>query len=363
MKTLLIILGLIKRKKQTTILLTIEICICLIAFNGLIDSRMEIKKKAAVVNTFEDNDIYYFGWAKYLPSDFELKKVIPVDILENMQIGSVGLMNIKLKEGGGFGALSYSKLIADNLNYDLKSGVNFSKSDSDYIKGIWIGDRYKTGDIIETDNGAKIEIIGVMPIGSYAVSCTSGGGNGASSLDSFVKAAEKEGLLIEEAELLSKYMYGEQRCKIIDIKDDERRDEIIGILRDYGTISSIKEMRDNYKYDNDVDRIVNMVLFVVFSVVTMAGIVAVNGIQAKKNTKIYAIYYMCGMSPKKNIMIEAISTSLVMMIAFMVFNVITHVGFVKNLFVILYLFGVYFISSAWFVFKASKHDLMVLYKE
>ena len=82
----------------------------------------------------------------------------------------------------------------------------------------------------------------------------------------------------------------------------------IKMLSDYGAITSVEQMQENYNKSNREFLFTNGIVGIVFLFLTMTGIGGINYIQSKNNDKFYTILFMLGMNKNKRMLIETLNT-------------------------------------------------------
>ncbi|MFQ6932102.1 MAG: hypothetical protein ACLRR3_14095 [Eubacterium sp.] len=150
----------------------------------------------------------------------------------------------------------------------------------------------------------------------------------------------------------------------------------IKMLSDYGAITSVEQMQENYNKSNREFLFTNGIVGIVFLFLTMTGIGGINYIQSKNNDKFYTILFMLGMNKNKRMLIGTLNTFSVIgisAITMLIFGgkiaAITSpkgVGRIENwmyIVVVINLCFIYAVSSFDFIKKSGKSNIIELYKK
>ncbi len=119
----------------------------------------------------------------------------------------------------------------------------------------------------------------------------------------------------------------------------------------------------------------NGMVFVIFMILTVAGINGINRIWEVEDERVYTIMYMLGLDTKNCMMIEALKTFTVVGISYLLFligykwilrsilpmGISNESGWILAV-TFIYFLAIYAVTSVSFVLKAGKCNIMELYK-
>lgn len=382
MKIVLIAIKLAKKRKMSLFLLTAEIIISSIVLLSSISEIIYIQNSYKIADNFEGKECYYYSSYDYYTPDFNVIEYLEDDIKNNIQTGEVKDCYIECDNGAVISALGYNDFIIDRINVELSSGVWFDRRNTKNIPIIAIGDNFKVGQTINIHDDIVAEVIGTISRDAYLLTFEGAGSTGYTSLDNILSTASGRSFIVPyHTEKYTGFPDGDyikaMGClgTIVKVKNPEMLSDVKSKLREYGDVSSVEEMQNNYKTENREVLFINITMTIVFLIITFVGIYAINGIQSIKNERNYTIMHILGLSQMKCMIIEAINTFAVIGIAYIVFlllsrqimTLITAVIDSANeewvkIAILLYFMIIYIVTSISSIIKAGKHNIIDLYR-
>lgn len=381
MGNIIIAAQLIKKRKWSLFILMIEVIISSIVLVGIIGQCVHIKNVSNISKVFNGIECFYFTPFDYYSPNFQIEEQIDDSGIE---IASINMIQVNEDDSESFTSFTAcSDLIIDRLEVNMDKGEWFGEKHikTDYIPVVSIGDNFKVGDIIQVKK-YSCQVIGCVKNDEYMISLNSGASNGDFSIGRMISDFSGHKLIIPYRS--EKYTCFKEEdisfiipesSRIIRV-DESVKDELTDKLKQYGTISSIQEMNQNYSDDNYEFGITNGILLLVFVLLTLVGIGGMNGIYRAENSKYYTILYMLGLDSKRCMIVEAINSFAVIGISYGVFIVVYKLLFpdiipsdVTNRYgwiyicVFLYLLVLYLITSLGGIKSVSNRNIIELYRE
>lgn len=387
MKVIRLALHLIWKRKYTYALLAFQMIISIIIFVSLVGKVQHIAHSQTVANIFNSENAFYFTpYTYYDTNSFHLKELLPDE--SSYEIGRVSNLTLKNNSGENVFAYGYNDTIIRYTNVNLKDGTWFN-SDTDYehIPIISIGSKYSVDDVVtlrdyENEKEMTFKVIATIRETEYITTFMSGGSKNNASLENIVSIANADFIVPFECSKVNSigendvssynYNYG----SIIIMKNSENA-AVYELLDQYGEVSDINSMITNFKDETRDYFLSNGIVLLVFTLLGLSGIGGINSMLNVANRKRYTIYFMYGMTQRKCAIIEAIRSGLVIIVSFVASVVLIFYTDIGNLFppteyainvmtfiyVLLYMAGIYLVTSLYFVINLSKQNLMDVYKQ
>lgn len=315
---------LITRRKWTVFLLAVEIILSSVVLLGMAGRLIFIKDAIQITETFQGEDAYYFTPRSYYSPDFEVESYISPRLREKYEKSEIHTVEYEKKDGAFLNAMVYDDFLIDHVEIAMEAGVWFTEYEGEAVPAVVIGGGCGAGEYIELKNGQSCLVIGVISRDTYVAAFEQSASSGMASLENLVASNVGYDIIVPCAGSRYGSIRGglaeeRQPSEIFVIKDKGAARALQEELLQYGDISSIDEMKQNYAADNRDFGITNGIIALVFLVLTMVGIGGLNGIQSLKNAKIYAVLYILGLSRRKCMILEAINTFVVIGVSFLVF--------------------------------------------
>ena len=377
MKLLAIVYSMLKQRKWSLFLLMGEIIISSLLFVSMAGELVALWKSAGIVNVFQNTNSYYFTPFTYYSPEFKIENYLTEDEKAGARIAEIHDIVFKLESGEICSAIAYDSVMISNILVDIESGRWFSKEDEEDEKlvAIAVGDFYEVGDVLQLENDMEVRIIGTVSKSAYIVRMMNSSSSGNASLAALVSQAfVADFIFLYETDNAFENVICESSC-LIEVNDLTVENDILLNLEQFGDITSISQMKENYMRDTRDYFIINGILLCIFSFLTIVGILGNNGIWYIKNQKKYVVYYMLGLSNRKCKVLEALETSFVIGVSYMIFAILYVLFFreylmlkdsgLEGLLFLLLLFYfaiIYVITSYIFIKKTGHIDIIELYK-
>lgn len=389
-RVFILTVRMINKDRWSYVLLVFELVLTSIIFLPFIGKLQAEMATKDIVNVFNDCNACYFNPYEFFDVEKnDIKKMIQEEGCSNLELGEISDISLKTGDGERLIAYGYNDTIIDFVTLSLSQGSWFGKHEKgEYIPIISINSKLKMNEVIEftnVDNTSKVKgkVIGVMNREEYVMTFNSGGSNDFARLSNFISAPEADIIVPYQCKnyiSFSKKNIEEFRCqtgKILITKEKKSLDKIIKICHQYGSVSKISKMKENYQRDQRDFYITNGVVLAVFSLLSLAGIGGFNGIQSILHERLFTIYYMLGLSKKRCMMMEGLRTFLLLVVSFgsvlilfyllkfnQVFNADEYrINGITFGIVFLYLCLICLISSVGYVEKLARKNLIQVYKQ
>ncbi|MCR5595382.1 MAG: hypothetical protein K6G12_06015 [Lachnospiraceae bacterium] len=377
MKTLVLSIRMIRKRIISLLILSAEIIISvvvLLTFSSEIDHIIRARNIAYSIVS-EDN--YYFStyWCYFLQHRADIRELLPDQYRDKVLFGSSSNCPVYTKTGY-LNAIIYSDLVLENMGL-LDHFEAVADKDTKVISAVSFGNGPAAGEEFALETGETIRITASLGNQEYLPFFSGTSSPDILVLEKYVQKVEGKGIILRESDLDHSVNAGMTDSFIIRIKEEnaQLKDEILHWFEGYGQVVSLDKMKTNYLRENRVDLFTNVTMFVIFAITVAMGIYGVNCMWAEKNSKNYTIMFICGMNRRTNLILEVLATAAVFLLSFGVV-VATYdtlissfipfdIGNNKMLYCALiftYFFAVYLYSSLEPIRRATKHNLIELYK-
>ncbi len=308
------------------VVLSIELIlveILLLSFASKLQGAYESRK---VCNAFNNQNMYYYTQYRY--TNQSLKEILSKDVLDKVEITEMPLMAIADSKGKEYVACGYTDSLMEACQYDMTKGKWLSDYKGKNIPAISTDKDIPIGTYITVKNGGdmdKIEVIGYMNKNAYVINFHGGSGNGMGSLEEFVSHPDFQLILPYQSKqkksITEKQTVYTEMCKqkMVFVKNPSVTSKLLKECHDYGAMTDVSVMKDNYDTDIKNDFIMNGTILVVFTILSITGLIGFNGIQSAKQERSYLIYHLLGGRNRDFILIEILKNSLVVIMSFGVF--------------------------------------------
>ncbi len=385
MKTFMIAMRLIRKRRGSLLLLGIEIILVAMVFFSILSEMVFVKNTSQIVEILQGTHTWYFTPFEYYDPDFCLSDYLQDEDKEYIEEGNACDVIVDSFDYGNLTGLCYSDMIINELQITMQSGIWFTdlnETEDNRIPVVTARNRFKIGEEIELTCGKTLYVIGTISNQEYLLFFMNSANSGNASLGNIMEGIGDIELILpydsEEHSCLSEedfLFFYEENSQMLSIDETSDVEKITDTIRNYGALSSISEMKDNYIAQLREFYITEGMILLVFSVLTVVGMIGINGIQSVENERTYTICFMLGMDRRKSMLIEAINTFFVVGVSYLAFIIIyqfyykallteiestLEAGIFMGLFV--YLLLVYAITSSTFIFKAGKQNVVELYR-
>lgn len=380
-KFLILTLRNIWKYKWGYILLIFEIFLVSILFLSFGSKFQGVYESSAVRNAFNEKNMYYYFQYSYTRRD--LCEILSPEVLHEIEI--VEIPELLLTDNNkSYLAYGYSDLIINACQYEMSKGIWFDEYTGNHIPVISLTSDIKIGEKIELGEGENriLEVVGYMDDSSYILNFHGGANNNHGSLKHFVSHPSGQLIVPYNSQLYLSVdrkdidFYDSGNARMVFIENKNVADEFLKQCHDYGAVSSVKVMKENYYIDQKYDFIVNGVVLLVFSALSITGLIGFHGVQNAIHERTYLIYYFLGGDSWYFVLMEVLKNFLVLFISFFcflilyekmdIFNYTASQLEVINLKTILAVF--FFLSaicigtSLWYIKKLIKKQWIYAYK-
>lgn len=381
MNTLRIAYRLTKKRKWSLSLLTVEIIICSIVILSTLGKIFYYFETKDLAYSFDGKNIYYFSPYTYY-DDFSAEELLSQKGFKNVEVCEMHELKIESKSDSAIAVIGYDDIIMKKLKLNIIEGQNISSYTGDNIPVIAMGNRFRVGDTIVLSDKQICEVVGKISEDSSVVRFNASASSGKSSIEEILATVRGCDLIMPYGPNCS--YYNNSEIVKMDFPQDsqmiycngKKYQSAIKMLSDYGAITSVEQMQENYNKSNREFLFTNGIVGIVFLFLTMTGIGGINYIQSKNNDKFYTILFMLGMNKNKRMLIETLNTFSVIgisAITMLIFGgkiaAITSpkgVGRIENwmyIVVVINLCFIYAVSSFDFIKKSGKSNIIELYKK
>ena len=389
-KIFILSLQLIWKRKLSFFLLVFQIIISSIIFIGMIGQVQMIVSSYSTANTFDNTKAYYFSpYAFNMNQDINIENIAYEKINKNATIGKAYEVFLYDRNETPYYCYGYNDTLLSYMNFEIIDGDTFKNHKStEFIPIVSIGNQYQIGEQFEfVDESncliAKGQVVGTISKESYIINFNSGASTDFSNLTDivsipyadFIIPVNSQAYCSFDTEKYSDYAI-KQDCELI-FANNTNSDTVYSKLCQYGSVSSINIMKDNYINKINSDLTTNGIILLVFTLLTLAGLGGINGIQSIENKKLYNIYFILGITAKKCSLIEAIRSFILMLLSFTLVLSLYYLTPLKELFnsytykidwftffmTFIYIALIFLITSCGFIYKLSKENLISTYKE
>lgn len=387
MNILQLSIRLIWKRKYTYLLLMFQMIVSTIIFVSLVGKMQNIVDSRNVANIFNsENSLYFTPYTYYDTNEFDINEVLKKDC--NYRIGKVFNLNFKTEHSESVFAYGYNDTIIDYTNIELVKGEWFNKDKQyKYIPIISVGQKYPVGHIIslqtlQNNKSFNCQVIGTIKENEYITTFMSGGSKGNASLENIVSNANADFIVPFNC---NQYLsFGENDMEfynnnygniIIYEKSDELK--ICSKLSQFGEVSKIEEMIENFRNDNRDYFLSNGIVLIIFTMLCIAGIGGINSMLNIENKRRFSLYFMCGMTSKMCGLVEGLRSGVVVITSYIISICIFKYTNCVNLFppnlysinsetffyIMIYMAIIYAITSVAFIMKYKKQNLIEIYRE
>lgn len=325
--------DLIKKHIKQNIVLMIQIAVTILIFLGFIGKLQYISSKSDIAETFNSSKALYYTPFSFTSQDITAEKIIEDNSLDILEIGCVNHMYISSNDNL-YLCLGYSDAIIERCNLKLSSGKWFDEYDkTDAIPIISLNNSFSLNDtlMLEDNNGKKYEavVIGSISPDDYVIEFNHSGSKNVMSIEFFAQKPQSAFIVPYNSKKLPTVTDDFDYKRLIDdspgfvgellfCKEKSDNVTIEKAFSEYGEITDIDQMIENYKRDIKFDFISNGIILLVFTLLTAAGIGGINGMQSRLDRKNYIIYYMLGMNKKECAAIEFLRTFSIAAVGFFI---------------------------------------------
>ena len=332
MKILNMTYKMLKRDVKYFLLIVFEVIVVSIIFMSLIGKMQVIKLNSNFEDELNVNDGYYFTRYDYFDQDSEKIQEI---FVEN-RIKQLKIYDVYLQCGNqNIYAYGYTEELLNNYKCKVKKGKWFETKKYEYIPAIGIEGLYKLGDEFYCEN-KKIVIIGIVDKNQFVMNFGRSASSGRASVSNLLQKMQV-GIIVpyectnmsclENKDVVDSV---EQMSEII-LPDERLTKEQKNIINEYGDLTKLNKMVDNYKCENRDFFVTHIIIFIIFILITLAGTGGINCMLEIKNEKRITIYYMYGLTKVQCMLIQELRTVMTMIIGYIGF-VFTYFIWIKKIF-------------------------------
>ena len=332
----------IKKRLFLNAVLELQLLLCMALLFNIVSTVQFNLLNNKILSYSDINDDYYlflydqFASMPDRPEVFE--KVAKKELLKLDEISDIGeIKSLPIHYNNrnfdkSTQCYIYNQAIVDNMKCLLKKGIWFTeyKGEANIVPlivcekmGIKLNDTIEfyfpnKGTDISKPYTYKGVVIGVLNDLDYVYSFSKGGTM--MGLDTLMKKVE-DTIIIPDFFIDEKIIKNadDYHGKMLFINDkSEELEQKINELS-IGIVTDIKKMSDVTSKNLASFLVSNGLVFIIFSLITMAGIGGNNGLQRITNEKNFSIYYMLGLSWKRCIQIELWRTIIMIGLPYLIF--------------------------------------------
>ena len=338
--------DLIKKHIKQNIVLMIQIAVTILIFLGFIGKLQYISSKSGIAETFNSSKALYYTPFSFTSQDISAEKIIKDNSLNDLEIGCVNHMVIKSNDNL-YLCLGYNDAIIERCNLKLSSGKWFNEYDNTgTIPIISLNNSFSLNDTItlEDNNEKKYEavVIGSISPDDYVIEFNHSGSKNVVSIEFFAQKSQAAFIVPYNSKKLPTVTDDFDHKHLIDdspgfvgellfCKEKSDNVTIEKAFSEYGEITDIDQMIENYKRDVKFDFISNGIILFVFTLLTAAGIGGINGMQSRLDRRNYIIYYMLGANKKECAAIEFLRMFSIATTGFFIAIFLYNISSIRNL--------------------------------
>ena len=288
-------------------------------WKGIHDSRQ-------ICQVFQGENVYYFN--QYLFANKDLYEIVGKDMKEKIDIVQIPNMELSGSDGSLYTALGYDDNLLQRINIKLQEGIWLNEYEGNNIPAITTDKHLQIGQCITIAGQEKdrtIEIIGRISNNSYILNFCGGASNGDSSLKDIISHPDMQLILPYDSRKLGSITEADVESfeisagQVAILKDNSIKEEFAEKCKQYGALSDIRQMTDNYNEITKNESVLSGIISLVFIIISVVGLVGFNGVQSAKNEKKYLIYYFSGGSNRNFVFIEVLKNLAMTVIAYGIF--------------------------------------------
>lgn len=306
------------RKKYVYFLMSLElvlIAILFLLFSGKLEGAVKSYK---ICNAFEGKNAYYFGKYVFFEKDVE-------NIASGVKIEKVPKFYYDLENAGECIAYGYDDYMMKICHYPMSEGIWFDQYEGTNIPVISLDKTIKCGEIISLSNGQKLEVIGYLDQDSYIINFHGMSSDGQGTLDQIVSHPDAQLIVPYQSSKFTEISKGniEENFDtgnfILLIDNPAKEKKIVKKFKEYGRISSISVMEQNYKKDLRAEFIINGILLTVFFIVCVVGLIGYNEVRLEENRRRMKIYRLNGAKKMYFMISECMINIIILTVSFLLF--------------------------------------------
>lgn len=373
----------IKKNKGYYSFLTAEVLIILLILVSMIGKFQAMYATKELGNAVVDKNVYAFSEYDYYEDDTtEVEKCFDKYNITSLRTCSLTMNPM----GKRIYMLGYSEKIFDIYSPKMEDGEWIqSTKEYDYIPVIAVGNKYQVGECFQTENPQlTFQVVGIISSGEYVLLTQVGGTTGYANLSEvfykmssgFIVPCDCEHLKCVQKEQVDSRTEWRSRLLLLPEGLADKEEEIVKEINQYGYITNVKKMSENYNASNREFCIVNGIVLFVFSIITLAGVGGINNMVELKNEERMTIYYMYGFTKRQCMLFTYLSTIIPLVLGECIFIFLYYHGLDETYTVDLLEINIYtFVAAAVYLIvlfhitiipemiRLGKKDLFALYKQ
>ncbi len=273
---------------------------------------------------FEGKNMYYFAKYEYIQKD--LSEIIDTDLLQNIEIISLPVYSISDGQEE-ISAYGYNDLLLSICQYKMTKGIWFDEYQGNHIPVISLDDHYRVGDRIPMKDNTQMEVIGYMDQNAYLLNFHASSSDGEGSLDQFVSHPDNQLIVPRQNKQFASIEHemevvGGAGNHMILLQNNSDRERLLKQCKQYGTVSSYSEMRQNYELTNQYDYTVNGIVLLIFILVSTTGIIGYHEIRLEMNRQRILVYQLNGAKTFCLLIMEVIKNLVLLIISYLLFYLV-----------------------------------------
>lgn len=270
---------------------------------------------------FEGKNMYYLAKYEFIQKEFS--EMIDADLLQNIEIISLPVYSISDGQEE-ISAYGYNDLLLSLCKYKMTQGIWFDEYQGNHIPVISLDERYRVGDQITIKENIPMEVIGYMNQNAYLLNFHASSSDGEGSLDQFVSHPDYQLIVPRQNKQFASIEHeievvGGEGNHMIFLQNNSDRERLLKQCKEYGTISSYSEMRQNYEAMNQYDYTVNGIVLLIFILVSTTGIIGYHEIRLEMNRQRILVYQLNGAKTLYFIFMEVVKNLVLLIISYLLF--------------------------------------------
>lgn len=392
MKSIPILLWKLTKKNIGSLsILTLQTVITILLLIGLIGKLQMISAAKNVTDAFQNqNAIYFTEYACYRENLPDLTQLFAKKAdTASAKIGEITDLLLKTEKGETIVAYGYNDVMINEASVPLKEGIWFDQAHtSGLIPVIAVGRQYPVGLELSflhpiRHTTVKAVVIGIIDEDTYLPTFNRSGTSDIATLSFFVSTPQFPLIVPYQCANIPSFQKeitadtSAERGRIIITGGQPALDAAQSLLKPYGSTVGIDQMALQYHQEIRDHMTTNGIVLLIFSILSIAGIGGVNGMQYLLNERRFVIYYMLGFTQKKCVLTEALRSFILILSSFLITvflywctpvrSLYDSDGFYINavtfLLIFLFLMILYACSSVAFCLKLGRTDLIQNYQK
>lgn len=336
MDTLYLAFGLLWKRKLTNLTIILQVVFSVLALATLFDTLAGLRDNIGAINEIPVENAYVMTPFGYYDADTVFRAVSSMEEVES--IGRAKWLNAVVSNTSCFVA-GYSPSLTARYTPSLERGGWFSGDglvENDIMQAVVSKElRLNIGERTEFEiDGAthRIQVIGILREPAQYYLPTSGAGAEYFSSDMVIKQHPVVLLQQNDRFPIDYDLWHTAKSEVLLVflrqNANMSQQEVGGRMGRYGELTPMSSLISLYNRNSSEMLRASILLFILFLLLAVAGITSGNMIQHMRLSKQLTIYYLLGLSWKKNVVIEAIRAAVLLALSFVSVNLLMDEKFI-----------------------------------